>query len=112
MTRTDRVRDYYRAIDNGRYVELRDLLGREFVHDRPDRTLYGRERFVSFMREERPDPNTTHALDAITAGERVVAEGRLLDEAGESIFRFADSFRFDDGRLIRLVTYTNGTSRE
>lgn len=109
MSRSDTVRTYYRAIDEGRYVDLRKLLTPEFVHDRPDRTLHGRERFVSFMREERPDPDTTHRMDVISVGEHVVVEGRLLDTDESVLFRFADAFQFEpEGeRVTRLVTYTN-----
>jgi len=63
--RVEAVGRYYEAIDAGAYDDLRELLAPAFVHDRPDRTFEGRERFVAFMRDERPDPETTHELTGI-----------------------------------------------
>jgi hypothetical protein len=63
--RVEAVGRYYEAIDAGAYDDLRGLLAPAFVHDRPDRTFEGRERFVAFMRDERPDPDTTHELTGI-----------------------------------------------
>jgi len=60
MNATEVARPYYTAIDEDRYDDLTDLLATEFVHERPDRTLDGRETFVAFMREERPRTDTTH----------------------------------------------------
>jgi ketosteroid isomerase-like protein len=105
------VREYYRAIDDGAYRSLHDILTWGFVHVRPDRTLDGRERFVSFMREERPDPDTTHEIEAVyTNRDGAAVEGRLLRASGEEWFRFVDVFEHDDGRLSGLRTYTDGVS--
>lgn len=65
------VRAYYEAIDADEYDRLAALLDSRFVHYRPDRTIDGRDRFVTFMREERPDKNTTHVV------ERVYTDGGL-----------------------------------
>ncbi|WP_435123857.1 nuclear transport factor 2 family protein [Halobaculum sp. D14] len=115
MTDDDRgaaVRTYYRAIDDGAYDDLASLLSADFVHRRPDRTLEGRDRFVRFMRDERPNPDTVHSVDAVYAdadadsGERA-ARGRLFDAGGEELFAFVDVFRFDDAdRLVELRTFT------
>ncbi|WP_424001886.1 nuclear transport factor 2 family protein [Haloarcula salina] len=115
MTNTERVeraRTYYETIDGGDYDRLASLLAESFVHDRPDRTIEGRERFVRFMREERPQPDTSHPLDGLycpagdgTADE-VVARGRLLDSDGERIVGFVDVFSFADGGIERIETYT------
>jgi ketosteroid isomerase-like protein len=122
------ARSYYERIDAGEYERLRDLLAPAFVHERPDRVLEGADRFVRFVREERPDPDTTHAVETVYAaveGEgsagrverddgagdatpvRVAVEGRLLAADGEPYFRFLDAFRLVDGRIARLVTYTD-----
>lgn len=109
MDAEELVDEYYRAIDTGSYRSLHDLLTWEFVQVRPDRTLEGRERFVSFMREERPDPDTTHEVEAVfTNGDGVAVEGRLLRASGEEWFRFVDVFDLEDGRLASLRTYTDG----
>lgn len=107
------ARAYYAALDEGDYDGLEDLLTPDFVHDRPDRTLEGRDRFVQFVRDERPVPDTTHAIDAICRAAvrperraQVLARGRLLD-GGDVIVRFCDAFTFADGRIAVLVTYTN-----
>jgi ketosteroid isomerase-like protein len=103
------VRDYYRAIDEGDYAALEDLLAPDFVQHRPDRTLEGRDRFIEFMRDERPDPDTTHELAAVFGGEGgVAAEGRLLRASGAEWFRFVDVFDVTDDRLASHRTYTNG----
>lgn len=103
------VRDYYRAIDDGEYATLEALLTTDFVQHRPDMTLDGRDRFVAFMRDERPDPETTHELAAVFTREGgVAAEGRLLRASGEEWFRFVDVFDVTDGQLASLRTYTDG----
>lgn len=107
MEGPDLARAYYRAIDHGDYGALADLLTPEFVQRRPDQTLNGRERFVRFMREERPDPDTTHEIDAVFTHEGGVAvEGRLLRADGTEWFGFVDVFEVADGRLADLRTYT------
>jgi len=103
----DQARAYYRALDEGDYELLSALLAEGFVHDRPDRTIEGRERFVRFMREERPQTDTTHPVDAVFAAEGAVAvRGRLLDADGERIVGFVDVFEFAAGRIDRIETYT------
>ena len=115
-----RARAYYDAIDGDDYDQLASLLAPSFVHDRPDRTIEGRERFVRFMREERPQTDTTHSLsgvyrrqadstaeptgseDAVAA---VVARGDLLDADGEYIFSFVDVFTFAEDDIERIETY-------
>jgi ketosteroid isomerase-like protein len=103
------VPDYYEALDEHAYDRLETLLDPEFVHERPDRTLDGRERFVAFMRDERPQTETTHELDAVLEdGDTVAVEGRLLEASGDLLFMFADFHEIDSGtdRIQRLRTYT------
>lgn len=107
MDRPETANAYYAALDGGDYGALADLLAPGFVHDRPDRTVEGRERFVRFMREERPRTDTTHAVDATVAdGARVVVEGRLLAD-GELLVGFVDVFSFEGDVVERVTTYTN-----
>lgn len=115
------AREYYRALDAGDYDGLSALLASSFTHDRPEMTLEGRDRFVDFMREERPNPDTTHPVDAVyavdggvsRAGEanddatgELVVQGRLLDSDGGCIVGFVDVFAFSDGRISSIYTYT------
>jgi ketosteroid isomerase-like protein len=109
---TDPVRAYYAAIDDGAYDRLRSVLTADFVHDRSDRTLDGRERFVRFMREDRPRTDTVHTLDSVCAraadaGTETFVRGRLLTEDGEELFGFVDVHRVAEGQIERLVTYTH-----
>lgn len=100
------VRSYYRTIDEGAYDDLRGLLAPEFVQRRPDRTLEGREAFVQFMREERPNKGTRHELgDVLADGGDIAVRGRVTD-SGTTLFEFADFFRIEGGRIVELVTYT------
>ncbi|WP_348607170.1 nuclear transport factor 2 family protein [Halobaculum rarum] len=124
MSHEATARAYYSAIDAADYDALADLLAPKFVHERPDRTLSGREAFVRFMREERPRTDTEHRIGAVyaesgagddipgeglddagggdpdgdAAGDAVVDEvavrGRLLGDDGEELFGFVDVFRF------------------
>ena len=104
MTRP--ARGYYEAIDAGDYDRLAALLDPGFVHERPDRTLEGRDRFVEFMRDERPLTDTEHVVDAIYESDFGVAvRGRLLDADGDELFGFVDVFAVEDGRLAELKTY-------
>jgi ketosteroid isomerase-like protein len=106
------VRGYYDAVDAGDYDRLASLLAPEFVHDRPDRTLSDREAFVSFMREDRPEKDTTHdvtavyrAIDADADAEEWVARGRLLGADGRVRFEFADAFSLRDDGVTRIETF-------
>ncbi|MFC5135193.1 MULTISPECIES: nuclear transport factor 2 family protein [Haloferacaceae] len=100
------ARAYYEAIDDGDYDRLADLLDPGFVHERSDRTLEGRDRFVAFMRDERPLTDTEHVVDALYESDPGVAvRGRLLDADGEELFAFVDVFAVEDGRLAGLKTY-------
>jgi len=100
------VRAYYDALDADEYDRLADLLHPEFVQRRSDRAFEGRDSFVSFMRDERPITDTSHAVDAVyPKGPGVAVRGRLLDADGDELFAFVDVFSVDDGRLAALETY-------
>lgn len=103
------ARSYYRALDDHAFDDLAALLAPEFVHDRPDMTLEGRDRFVQFMREERPMTDTSHPLDAVFESETgdVAVQGRLLDADGDRLVTFVDVFSFDGSDAIeRIDTFT------
>lgn len=103
------ARAYYDAIDAGDYERLRGLLDPDFVQRRSDRTFEGRDRFVAFMRDERPMTDTIHAVDAVYPnGPGVAVRGRLLDADGDELFAFVDAFDVADGRLAGLETYAAG----
>ncbi|MFB6074147.1 MAG: nuclear transport factor 2 family protein [Haloarculaceae archaeon] len=103
------ARRYYRSIDAGAYGTLSALLAPSFRHERPDRTIEGRERFVRFMCEERPRTDTAHHLAGVyRRGDGVAVEGRLLDADGAVLFGFVDVFAFRGSEIDRLRTYTNG----
>jgi len=111
---TDReatARAYYDALDGHDYETLTDLLTPGFVHDRPDQRIEGRDRFVTFMREERPQRDTSHPVDAVyRAGEStegdLAVRGRLLDDSGEPIVGFVDVFSFEGEDVSAIRTYT------
>ena len=100
------VRAYYRSIDAGAYDDLAALLASDFVQVRPDRTFDGRDRFVRFMREERPRFDTEHAVAALYGGRDGIAAAGRLCRGEDVLFDFVDAFTVEDGRLARLVTYT------
>jgi ketosteroid isomerase-like protein len=101
---------YYDTIDDGDWDALRDLLAPGFEHVRPDRTLAGRDAFVSFMRDDRPKTNTRHVVDAVYEGRNgVAARGRVLDTDGE-LFAFVDVFEVADGVITGLETYASSAS--
>jgi ketosteroid isomerase-like protein len=100
------ARAYYDALDAGDYDRLTALLEPGFAQRRSDRTFEGRDRFVAFMRDERPMTDTTHAVDAVyPKGPGVAVRGRLLDADGDEVFAFVDVFSVDAGRLSSLATY-------
>ena len=112
MDREATAREYYRALDEDDYETLTDLLAPEFVHYRPDRTIEGRDRFVTFMRDERPMKATSHPLDAVYATDperdesEVAVRGRLLDPDGEPVVSFVDVFSFEGENIETIHTYT------
>jgi len=104
------ARAYYRALDEDDYDLLAAVLTAEFTHDRPDMTLTGRDRFVRFMREERPQQDTSHPIDAVYEqrdGHELVVRGRLLAPEGNLITRFVDVFSFDGDRIANIRTFTD-----
>jgi ketosteroid isomerase-like protein len=108
MDPADVVRSYYATVDEHDYDALYELLGPDFVHDRPDRTIKGRDRFVAFMRDERPNTETTHELAEVYAnGVRTefVVRGELLDADGEPLFAFADVHAVDGGLIESVLTF-------
>ncbi|EMA33403.1 nuclear transport factor 2 family protein [Halobiforma nitratireducens] len=124
------VRRYYDALDDHDYAALEEILSTEFFQRRPDRTFEDRDAFVRFMREKRPNPETSHELISIVANggaehsngdgsSDVAARGRVLDggvgpdgesavDSGRELFEFADFFELDleNGRIVRLETYS------
>jgi len=108
MDRRDAVLGYYDAIDAGDYDRLAALLAPGFVQRRPDRTLDGRERFVRFMREERPRTDTEHVLEqlCVSTDGTVFVEGRLLTVDGDDLFGFVDVHRVGEEGVESLTTYT------
>lgn len=133
MEPVDAARRYYECLDDDASDDLRDLLDPNFKHLRPDRVIESRERFVSFMAEDRPRMDTVHAVDVVfeqsvahEAGEseletadaaksaspdgstveEVAVRGRLFDKDGSELFAFVDVFRFEDGAATELQTFT------
>jgi len=111
---TEPARAYYRALDEGEYDRLADLLTEGFVHDRPDRTLEGRDRFVTFMREERPQTDTSHRVDTVFTAEPrpesetdAAVQGRLLAADGSAITDFVDVFSVCEAGIERIETYSD-----
>lgn len=105
------ARAYYDALDGHDYEALADLLAPAFVHDRPDQTIEGRDRFVQFMREERPMKETSHPVDAVYRTDDaepadLAVRGRLLDADDEVIVGFIDVFSFAADGVERIRTYT------
>lgn len=105
------ARDYYGALDGHRYERLTALLASDVRQDRPDLTIEGRDRFVNFMREERPQHETTHAIDRVfetdTDERSVAVQGRLLASDGKCITGFVDVFSFENGKIRHIRTYTD-----
>ncbi|MFB6133910.1 MAG: nuclear transport factor 2 family protein [Halanaeroarchaeum sp.] len=106
MQPAELARSYYETIDAHEYDALSALLDEDFVHERPDRTLEGRDTFVSFMRDDRPRTETTHRVDAVLPGPGGVAVTGRLDAAdGSTLFRFVDVFTVRNAHLQHLVTF-------
>jgi len=100
------VRRYYDALDEHDYGALEEVLSPAFSQRRPDRTFEDRETFVAFMREKRPNPDTSHDLASVIVGDdRVAVRGRVTDD-GTTLFEFADFFELEDGQIGQLETYS------
>ncbi len=114
MSHAQVVERYYEAIDENDDEALTSVLAPEFRHDRPDRTLEGRDRFIRFMLEERPTTDTVHAADTVFLpeeqadheAEEVAVHGRLFNKDGTEQFAFVDLFTVGDGGITHLRTFT------
>ena len=107
MDQSTLVADYYRCLDDGEYETLRSILHPEFVQQRPDRRFEGRAAFVEFMQAERPQTDTTHRVDRLLeSAASLAAYGRLFDSEGSELFEFIDVFRFDDGQIRAVDTFS------
>ncbi|QCC51012.1 nuclear transport factor 2 family protein [Halapricum salinum] len=101
------ARTYYRSLDEHDYETLESILTPDFVHRRPDMTIDGRAEFVQFMREERPQSDTSHPIDAIyEQADGLAVEGRLLSAGGKQITAFVDVMTFAEGDISAITTYT------
>lgn len=104
------AREYYRALDEHDYSALQTILAPEFTHDRPDRTIESREAFVRFMREERPETDTTHDIKDLFRNEQGIAvRGTLTRANGEKWFEFVDVFEVENSVLVSLKTYSHSS---
>jgi ketosteroid isomerase-like protein len=107
------ARLYYTAIDDHGYDVLRDILDPNFVQQRGDVTLDGREEFVSFMRDDRPNKDTRHVVDRYIqskSDDEIVVRGHLEDSDGDEMFVFLDRFRARDGKIAELKTFTRSSN--
>lgn len=110
---------YYDALDTHEYDALEAVLAPSFVQERPDRTFETRDAFVRFMRDGRPNPDTSHEIDdRRVAGDRVIVRGRVLDrsdgdgDSSQLLFSFVDTFTVADGRLVHLETRSRSSDGE
>lgn len=102
MDAAETVRRYYDALDSHEYETLESLLAPGFVQRRPDRTFESRAEFVQFMREQRPNPDTSHDIESVLAdGDHVAVRGRVRD-GDEVLFEFADFFALDRHETTRV----------
>ncbi|WP_416840192.1 nuclear transport factor 2 family protein [Haloferax sp. DFSO52] len=102
------ARLYYTALDEHGYDTLRDILDPDFVQHRGEMTLDGREEFVSFMRDDRPQKDTTHVIDRYIQSkseDEIVVRGHLEDSTGDELFVFLDRFRTREGQISELKTF-------
>jgi len=107
MDQSRLVADYYQCLDDDEYETLQSLLHPEFVQQRPDRRFESRAAFVEFMRTERPQTDTTHRVDTLLEStDSLAVYGRLFDAEGSELFEFIDVFRFDDGRILTVDTFS------
>ena len=107
MDHSTLVDEYYRCLDAHEYETLESVLHPEFVQHRPDRSFESREACVEFMATGRPNTDTTHQVEALLESTAsLAAYGRLFDADGQQLFEFIDVFRFDDGQILAVDTFS------
>jgi len=100
------ARSYYRALDDHDYETLEEILAPGFTQERPDQTLEGRERFIEFMRAERPDTDTSHEVVSVYRNDTGLAvQGTVYRADGSAWFEFVDLFTVEDDQLTTLETF-------
>jgi len=115
MSHSDLVERYYEAIDANDGEALESALAPGFRHNRPDRTLDGRDRFLEFMLEERPHTETGHSVETVFVpdgeqpddADKVAVHGRLFEKDGSELFAFVDLFTVGEDGIVDLRTFTN-----
>lgn len=110
--RPERVREYYRYVDDEAYEDLFSLFAEDIRYDRPgSEAIEGMDDFRRFYLEERPLEDGTHeVLSVVPDGDTVAVRGRFQgDQGGTTVqFGFADFHRFDDiGNIAERWTYTD-----
>ncbi|WP_135533333.1 MULTISPECIES: nuclear transport factor 2 family protein [Halostella] len=110
--RPERVREYYRYVDDEAYEDLFSLFADDIRYDRPgNEPIEGMEEFRRFYLDERALENGTHDVHAVVPdGDIVAVRGRFEGEQGGDTveFGFADFHRFDgQGTIVERWTYTD-----
>lgn len=108
------LQTYYTSLDTKDFDIVRSLLADEFTQYRSDRTFENPEQFLSFMANDRPQPDTTHEITALftpaesdPAADLVAARGTVWSNTGDRIFDFVDIATLTvDSKIRRLETYT------
>jgi len=108
---TERVREYYDAVDEERVDDLLALFADDVVYDRPgQRPIEGKDALEAFYRDGRPLEDGNHTVhDVLVDGDRAAVRGTFSGvQGGETVeFGFADVHVFEDGRIAERYTYTD-----
>lgn len=110
-SRTDHVRAYYDAVDDGRTDDLVALFTEDVAYDRPGHPrIEGRDELRAFYRDGRPLSDGNHEVhDVIPDDDRVAVRGTFSGvQDGERVeIGFVDVHVFDGDRIGERYTYTD-----
>ncbi|MCZ8130797.1 MAG: nuclear transport factor 2 family protein [Steroidobacteraceae bacterium] len=104
------VLQMFEAIDGGHWDRLPEFFHSDVTYDRPGYpTIRGFADLDDFYRRRRIIRSGRHTVeDVVVDGERAVATGELtatLNDGREVRLRFADAYRFADGKVAYRQTY-------
>lgn len=110
--RTERVNEYFEALDNEAYEDLRSVFSEDVVYKYPNqRPIRGVENVLGFFKEQRPTESTDHEVTRwVHDDDTTVSEGSVTGKRYGNSFEgyFCDVVEFgeQEDRITEIAVYS------